>query len=154
VSEAGDQELSDTIGHQRGWEVVTEGIVEEYIRTSISSPSPPIWRATPSKLATRRRSAARTKTHSGHRPHFNALLAHEIIGHPTELDRALKMETAYAGRSWLLRALNDTMVARRWASALVTAYSDRHCGLRPLQIRHEGRSAGSRAIEKGIFKVS
>src|SRR5439155_1754115 len=28
VSETGDQELSDDIGHQRGWEVVTDGIVE------------------------------------------------------------------------------------------------------------------------------
>ena len=32
-------------------------------------------------------------------PHYNTLLSHEIIGHPVELDRALKMETAYAGRS-------------------------------------------------------
>ena len=25
---------------------------------------------------------------------------HEIVGHPTEADRVLKLETAYAGRSW------------------------------------------------------
>ena len=35
-------------------------------------------------------------------PHYNTLVSHEIVGHPVELDRALKMETAYAGRSWLL----------------------------------------------------
>ena len=38
-------------------------------------------------------------------PHYNTLLSHEIVGHPVELDRGLKMETAYAGRSWLLRGL-------------------------------------------------
>src|SRR5947209_12199791 len=37
VSETGDQELSDTIGHQRGWEVVTEGIVEEHIQIGRAS---------------------------------------------------------------------------------------------------------------------
>ena len=39
-------------------------------------------------------------------PHYNTLVSHEIVGHPVELDRALKMETAYAGRSWLLTALD------------------------------------------------
>jgi TldD protein len=57
-------------------------------------------------------------------PHFTALLAHEIIGHPTELDRALKMETGYGGRSWLLRSLDSTQVGKRIASPLVTAFSD------------------------------
>jgi TldD protein len=57
-------------------------------------------------------------------PHFNALLVHEIIGHPVEADRALKIETAYAGRSWLFRGLNDNQIGKRVASELVTAYSD------------------------------
>ena len=51
-------------------------------------------------------------------PHYNTLVSHEIIGHPVELDRALKMETAYAGRSWLLAAWTSTRSAggspRRW----------------------------------------
>ena len=34
----------------------------------------------------------------------------------TELDRALKMETAYAGRSWLLRSLRDHQIGKRIAS--------------------------------------
>ena len=46
-------------------------------------------------------------------PHYNTLVSHEIIGHPVELDRGLKMETAYAGRSWLLRGLDDTRSASR-----------------------------------------
>src|SRR5437764_9576837 len=57
-------------------------------------------------------------------PHYNTLLSHEIVGHPVELDRALKMETAYAGRSWLLGGLDDNQVGRRIASPLVSAYSD------------------------------
>src|SRR5439155_1637062 len=39
-------------------------------------------------------------------PHYNTLVSHEIVGHPAELDRALKMDTAYAGRSWLLADLD------------------------------------------------
>ncbi len=57
-------------------------------------------------------------------PHFNALLVHEIIGHPTEADRALKLETAYAGRSWLLGDLHDNELGKQIASPLLTAYSD------------------------------
>jgi TldD protein len=57
-------------------------------------------------------------------PHYNALLVHEIIGHPVEADRALKMETAYAGRSWLFRGLDNNQVGKKVASHLVTAYSD------------------------------
>ncbi len=57
-------------------------------------------------------------------PHFNALLVHEVIGHPTEADRALKMETAYAGRSWLLRGLEDNELNKRIGSELLTAFSD------------------------------
>ncbi len=46
-------------------------------------------------------------------PHYNTLVSHEIVGHPVELDRALKMETAYAGRSWLLAALDQHQVGQR-----------------------------------------
>ncbi|OHB96927.1 MAG: protease, partial [Planctomycetes bacterium RIFCSPHIGHO2_12_42_15] len=57
-------------------------------------------------------------------PHFNALLAHEIVGHPTEADRVLKLETAYAGRSWLFRDFQDNELGKQIASPLLTAYSD------------------------------
>jgi TldD protein len=57
-------------------------------------------------------------------PHFNALLVHEIVGHPTEADRVLKLETAYAGRSWLFRDYHDNELGKQIASPLVTAYSD------------------------------
>ena len=78
-------------------------------------------------------------------PHYNTLVSHEIVGHPVELDRALKMETAYAGRSWLLRGLDDTQVGQRIASPLVTAYSDPVAArLRPLRVRPRGHAGPAR----------
>ncbi|MER3423605.1 MAG: TldD/PmbA family protein, partial [Nitrospiraceae bacterium] len=86
-------------------------------------------------------------------PHYNALLAHEIIGHPTELDRVLKMETAYAGRSWLFQDLNRNQIGRQIASPLVTAYSDPGLpGLGHYIYDHEGTPARKVIhIDKGIF---
>lgn len=57
-------------------------------------------------------------------PDLVALFAHEIIGHPSELDRALKMETGYAGRSWFFKDLKDNMVGKQVGSSLLTAFSD------------------------------
>ena len=57
-------------------------------------------------------------------PHFNALVCHEVVGHPTELDRALKFETGYAGRSWFLRDMKENQLGKRVGSDLVTAFSD------------------------------
>lgn len=57
-------------------------------------------------------------------PDFIALVAHEIIGHPSELDRALKMETGYAGRSWFLTDLSSSVVGEQIGSPLLTAFSD------------------------------
>ncbi|HZC67716.1 MAG TPA: TldD/PmbA family protein [Nitrospirales bacterium] len=155
VSETGDQELSDAIGHQRGWEVVTEGVVEEHIRnldlltfsTNLARDAVKLAHAPPLRSSDKDVVVITD-------PHFNALLAHEIIGHPTELDRALKMETAYAGRSWLLRALNDTMVGKAVASPLVSAYSDPSLpGFGHYKYDHEG-TPGRKVvhIEKGLFK--
>lgn len=87
-------------------------------------------------------------------PHFNALLVHEIIGHPTEADRALKLETAYAGRSWLLRNLQDNELGKQIASPLVTAYSDPGMdGYGHYKYDAEGTPAKRvNLIENGIFK--
>ncbi len=57
-------------------------------------------------------------------PHFNTLLVHEIVGHPTEADRVLKMETAYAGRSWLFRGFDNNQLGKQIASKLISAYSN------------------------------
>ncbi len=155
VSEAGDQELYDYIGHQRGWEVVTEGIVEEYIRnldlltfaTNLARDAVKLANSPPLRGSDKEVVVVSD-------PHYNALKAHEIIGHPTELDRALKMETAYAGRSWLLRSLKETQIGKQVASPLVTAYSDPSLpGYGHYKYDHEGTPAKRVVhIEKGIFK--
>src|SRR5207237_963538 len=73
--------------------------------------------------------------------------------HPAELDRALKMETAYAGRPWLLRGLHDHQIGRRVASELVTAYSDPSLpGYGHYRYDDEGTPARRVVhIEKGVF---
>ena len=87
-------------------------------------------------------------------PHFNALLAHEIIGHPVEADRALKMETAYAGRSWLFKRFNENQIGKRVASDLVTAYSDASLtGYGQYKYDSEGvRAKKVVHIDRGIFR--
>ena len=57
-------------------------------------------------------------------PNLVALFAHEIIGHPSELDRALKWETGYAGRSWFFDDLQNNMVGKQVGSPILTAFSD------------------------------
>lgn len=57
-------------------------------------------------------------------PDLVALFAHEIIGHPSELDRALKMEAGYAGRSWFLADLEHNMIGKQVGSSILTAFSD------------------------------
>lgn len=57
-------------------------------------------------------------------PDFNALVAHEVLAHPSELDRAMKWETGYAGRSWFFHTPNDTVVGKQIGSSLLTVFSD------------------------------
>lgn len=57
-------------------------------------------------------------------PDLVALFAHEIIGHPSELDRAIKMEAGYAGRSWFLTDLQHSMVGKQVGSPILSAFSD------------------------------
>ncbi len=42
-------------------------------------------------------------------PWFNALLSHEIMGHPSEADRALKKEAAWAGRAWWYNGVKENL---------------------------------------------
>jgi TldD protein len=145
----------DSLGHQRGWEILTDGIDEELIR------SKPLMQFALDLAADNvSLSEAKPCPSSGTEvvvvtdPHYNTLLVHEIIGHPTELDRALKLETAYAGRSWLLRSLKENMLGRQIASPLVSAYSD---PLLPGFGHYEYDDEGTPAqrvthIDKGIFR--
>lgn len=153
------QELFDAMGHQRGWEVLRRGVSDPPDNPMLASPD---FRTFAIRLAqdaaalTRAKPAPTTEREVPvvTDPHFTALVAHEIIGHPTELDRALKMETGYAGRSWLLRSLDETQVGQPIASPLVTAFSDPALpGYGHYRYDHEG-VPGRRVvhIERGIFR--
>ena len=126
VGNSGVQQMHyDCLGHQRGWEILTEGFDEDLMQ---SKPLTGFALDLASDCVSL--SEARPCPSSGKEvvmvtdPHYNTLLVHEIIGHPTELDRALKLETAYAGRSWFFRNLEENMLGKRVASPLVSAYSD------------------------------
>ncbi len=147
-------EISDVLGHQRGWEILGAGVNEPWIHF-------PPFVSLAVDLA--REAAEMTDAPvlpSSDRevvvvtdPHYNTLVSHEIIGHPVELDRALKMETAYAGRSWLLRGLDEHQVGKRVASPLVTAFSDPALpGYGHYRYDHEGTPARRVVhIDHGIF---
>jgi TldD protein len=154
ADDGSSQDLYDVVGHQRGWEIILEGVAEpvmsappfsdfalalarEGVELVAAPPLPTLDR--PVTVVTD--------------PHFNALVSHEVIGHPVELDRGLKMETAYAGRSWLLRSLDDHEVGRQVASPLVSAYSDPSLpGFGQYRYDHEGTPARRVThIDRGIF---
>lgn len=149
------QEEWDAIGHQRGFEVLLHGIDEDLIQhpdllifaRDLARETVALCTAPPCPTTSQPVVVVTD-------PHFNALLCHEIIGHPTELDRALKMETAYAGRSWLLQDLRTHQMGRRIASPLVTAYSDPGLpGYGHYRYDDEG-TPGKRVthIDQGIFQ--
>jgi TldD protein len=149
------QDLYDALGHQRGWEILEHGVDEPFLRF-------PTFRDFALGLAREGVALAAAPvlpTSEGEvvvvtDPHYNTLVSHEIIGHPVELDRALKMETAYAGRSWLLGGLTEHQVGRRVASPLVTTYSDPSLpGYGHYKYDHEGTPARRVVhIDRGIFR--
>jgi len=149
------QEIYDAVGHQRGWEVLAEGITEPLL----AAPAFDVFARDLAREAVELAAAPPLPT-SAHElpvvtdPNFNALVSHEIVGHPVELDRGLKMETAYAGRSWLLRDLERHELGRPIASSLVSAYSDPALpGYGHYRYDHEG-TPGRRVvhIDRGIFQ--
>ncbi|HXG35530.1 MAG TPA: TldD/PmbA family protein, partial [Dehalococcoidia bacterium] len=121
----GHQELYDFSGHLRGWEVITKGVDQPDMKLpnlldfslALARDTIELAKAPPCK-ATDKEVVVVTD------PHYNALVCHEVVGHPSELDRALKFETGYAGRSWLLKDLHDNQIGQRVGSDLVTAFSD------------------------------
>jgi TldD protein len=156
VAVAGEtsQELYDVVGHQRGWEILGDGIAEPlmafppFLTFSLDLAREGVALAQAPPLPTSDGDVVVVTD-----PHYNTLVSHEIIGHPVELDRALKMETAYAGRSWLLRTLDEHQLGKRVASPLVTAYSDPSLpGFGQYKYDHEGTPARRVVhIDRGIF---
>jgi TldD protein len=155
VDGAVSQDLYDAIGHQRGWEILLDGADEATLRFprfldfALSLAREGVALARAPVLPTSDREVVVVTD-----PHYNTLVSHEIIGHPVELDRALKMETAYAGRSWLLGGLTEHQLGRRVASPLVTAYSDPALpGFGHYKYDHEGTPARRVVhIDQGIFR--
>ncbi len=149
------QDLYDALGHQRGWEILLDGVDEPALRFptfvdfALALAREGVALAGAPVLPTSEREVVVVTD-----PHYNTLVSHEIIGHPVELDRALKMETAYAGRSWLLGGLTEHQVGRRVASPLVTAYSDPALpGFGHYKYDHEGTPARRVVhIDRGIFR--
>ncbi len=150
----GHQEIFDTIGQQRGFEVLAEGHRDGLL------PSPDLRTFSLELSQEARELASAPVLKPPERevvvvtdPHFNALLAHEVVGHPSEADRALKMEAAYAGRSWFLRSIDDTEVGRTIGSPLLSACSDPTLyGYGHYRFDHEG-TPGRRVmhIDRGVF---
>ena len=149
------EELSDVLGHPAGWEVLIDGVFTPYA----AFPHLPAFAFALAEDALALAAAPPCPTTEGEvvvvtDPHYNALLCHEIVGHPCEADRALKMETAYAGRSWLLTDLTRHRLGEPIASPLVTAYSDPGLpGYGQYRYDHEG-TPGKRVlhIEGGLFR--
>ena len=125
AGEHGNLEIYDFSGHQRGWELLTDG----YDSGAISLPD---WLSFCRQLGTDGVEVANAPPLKPPDkevvvvtdPHFNTLLVHEVVGHPSEADRALKYETAYAGRSWFYKDGEDNQIGRQIASPLVSAFSD------------------------------
>ena len=154
-SSEGHQEVYDTIGQQRGFEALAEGWRDELM------PNPEL-QTFALELADEARQLARAPVLRPPErevvvvtdPHFNALVAHEIVGHPSEADRALKMEAAYAGRSWLLHSLEQNEIGRPIGSPLFWDCSDPGLkGYGHYRYDHEG-TPGRRIvhIEGGVFR--
>ncbi|MGH7949138.1 MAG: TldD/PmbA family protein [Candidatus Binataceae bacterium] len=157
VAESGDghQELFDTIGQQRGIESLAEGWRDELMPN-------PDFAAFATALAREARELAAAPALKPPDaevtvvtdPYFNALLSHEIVGHPCEADRALKMEAAYAGRSWLLRSATDNEIGHQVGSHLLSACSDPLLnGYGHYLYDHEGtRGVRVMHIDRGVFR--
>jgi TldD protein len=155
VADGTSQELYDVVGHQRGWEILVRGVDETamvfppFVEFARDLAREGVALVTAPPLPTSDDEVVVVTD-----PHYNTLVSHEIIGHPVELDRALKMETAYAGRSWLLRGLGAHQIGKRVASPLVTAYSDPSLpGYGHYVYDHEGTPARRVVhIERGVFQ--
>jgi TldD protein len=141
--EHGNLEVYDFTGHQRGWEILTQGygngaiILPSFIDfcQKLGAEAAQVAAAPPLKPPDKEVVVVTD-------PHFNTLLVHEVVGHPAELDRALKYETSYAGRSWFLKNLRENQIGQRIASPLVSAFSDPLLeGYGSFRYDHEGTPA-------------
>ena len=150
----GHQETYDTIGQQRGFECLSDGWRGELM------PNPNLSTFCVALAQEARDLAAAPVLKPPDSevvvvtdPQFNALVAHEVIGHPCEADRALKMEAAYAGRSWFLRSIANNQIGKVVGAPILSACSDPTLdGYGQYRYDHEG-TCGRRVmhIDHGVF---
>ena len=155
AGEQGNFELYDFTGHQRGFEILTEGyesgpiVLPSFLDfcKKLGADAAEVAAAPPLKPPDREVTVVTN-------PHFNTLLIHEVVGHPAELDRALKYETAYAGRSWFLNSMEQNQLGKQIASPLVTAFSDPLMeGYGSFKYDHEGTPARrAYVIRNGVLE--
>ncbi len=123
--DTGNLEIYDYTGHPRGWEVLTEGYhtgeveLSDFVSFAKKLATDAVQVSNAPKLEPPDKDVVIVTD-----PHFNALLVHEVVGHPSEADRALKYETAYAGRSWLFKDMRENQLGQQVASGLLSAFSD------------------------------
>ena len=154
-SEHGSLEIYDFTGHQRGWEILTDGydngtiVLPEFTGFCKKLAIDGVEVANAPPLRPPDKDVVVVTD-----PHFNTLLVHELVGHPSELDRALKYETSYAGRSWFLKDLGQNQIGRQIASPLVNAYSDPTVeGFGSFKYDHDGTPARlAYHIRNGAFE--
>ena len=154
-SEHGNLEIYDFSGHQRGWEILAEGydngtiILPDFVSfcRNLATDGVEVANSPPLRPPDKEVTVVTD-------PHFNTLLVHEVVGHPSELDRALKYETSYAGRSWFLKDIEENQMGRQIASPVVNAFSDPTMeGFGSFKYDHDGTPA-RRAyhIRNGTFE--
>ena len=155
TSEHGNMEIYDFTGHQRGWELLTDGydngtiVLPDFVGFCKKLGADGVEVANSPPLRPPDKDVVVVTD-----PHFNTLLVHEVVGHPSELDRALKYETSYAGRSWFFKDMEENQMGRQIASPLVTAFSDPTIeGFGSFKYDHDGTPA-RRAynIHNGTFE--
>ena len=154
-SDHGTLEIYDFSGHQRGWEILAEGydngtiVLPDFVSFCKKLGADGVEVANAPPLRPPDEDVVVVTD-----PHFNTLLVHEVVGHPSELDRALKYETSYAGRSWFLKDMGENQQGRQIASPLVNAFSDPSMeGFGSFKYDHDGTPA-KRAyhIRDGAFE--
>ena len=96
--ENGNFELYDFTGHQRGWEILTDGynngpiVLPNFIDfcSKLGGDAAEVAAAPPLKPPDKEVVVVTD-------PHFNTLLVHEVVGHPSELDRGVKVRDRLRG---------------------------------------------------------
>lgn len=135
------QSYTKTVGHSGGYEIFTKTEMEE-VAAEVGRKAESLLNAKPAKNV---KNATVVLD-----PNYVALLVHEIVGHPSEADRVLGREAAWAGTTWWAGRIGETI-----GSEYVTVYDDPTIPgtLGFYKFDDEGVKAKRKVlIEKGVLK--